>query len=129
MIERHRGLDAIIPLPEIEASLSLADLYEFGFKFLAQSRKGAKFLKIKKFKTFSSFASLRLCATQCKTLPFPCVDPSYPACRLSSASTASRSWDHQMRAAPNRLSGVSGDNKVLPDSMACAAIRRSKGSS
>jgi Uma2 family endonuclease len=27
-IERHRGLDAIIPLPEVEASLSLADLYE-----------------------------------------------------------------------------------------------------
>ncbi|MGL4399215.1 MAG: Uma2 family endonuclease [Luteolibacter sp.] len=27
-IERHSGLDAIIPLPEIEASLSLADLYE-----------------------------------------------------------------------------------------------------
>ena len=27
-IERHSGLDAIVPLPEIEASLSLADLYE-----------------------------------------------------------------------------------------------------
>lgn len=27
-IERHVGLDAIIPLPEIEANLSLADLYE-----------------------------------------------------------------------------------------------------
>ena len=27
-IERHSGLDAIIPLPEIEASLSLSDLYE-----------------------------------------------------------------------------------------------------
>ncbi len=27
-IERHSGLDAIIPLPGIEASLSLADLYE-----------------------------------------------------------------------------------------------------
>ena len=27
-IECHSGLDAIIPLPAIEASLSLADLYE-----------------------------------------------------------------------------------------------------
>lgn len=27
-IERHSGLEAIIPLPEIEASLSLTDLYE-----------------------------------------------------------------------------------------------------
>jgi Uma2 family endonuclease len=27
-IERHSGLDAIIPLPEIDASLSLAELYE-----------------------------------------------------------------------------------------------------
>lgn len=27
-IERHIGLDAVIPLPEIEASLSLADIYE-----------------------------------------------------------------------------------------------------
>lgn len=27
-IERHVGLDAVIPLPEIEATLSLADLYE-----------------------------------------------------------------------------------------------------
>ena len=27
-IERHSALDAMIPLPEIETSLSLADLYE-----------------------------------------------------------------------------------------------------
>jgi Uma2 family endonuclease len=27
-IERHGGLDAVIPLPEIDASLTLADLYE-----------------------------------------------------------------------------------------------------
>lgn len=36
---------------------------------------------------------------------------------------------HQIRAAPSRLSGASGDNNVLPDSIAWAAIRRSKGSS
>ena len=27
-IERHTGIDATIPLPEIDAALSLADLYE-----------------------------------------------------------------------------------------------------
>lgn len=27
-IERHNGLDAVVPLPEIDASLALADLYE-----------------------------------------------------------------------------------------------------